>query len=57
MTAFTAADKLHRLVKHALDSGAAASIGASAMTGAGTGAASSGAGTMPPRQPANTART
>ncbi|MCF2523212.1 hypothetical protein [Bradyrhizobium sp. G127] len=26
MTAFTAADKLHRLVKHALDSGAAASI-------------------------------
>ena len=26
MTAFTPADKLHRLVKHALDSGAAASI-------------------------------
>ena len=26
MTAFTAADKLHRLVKQALDSGAAASI-------------------------------
>ncbi len=26
MTAFTAADKLHRLVKHALDSGAAASV-------------------------------
>jgi hypothetical protein len=26
MIAFTAADKLHRLVKHALDSGAAASI-------------------------------
>src|SRR6516165_2596779 len=26
MTAFTAADKLHRLVKHVLDSGAAASI-------------------------------
>lgn len=26
MTVFTAADRLHRLVKHALDSGAAASI-------------------------------